>query len=56
MSEIMEEISHGGSEDEQSIDSMTTLALYCPHPNCVDIVRFEAHAPYGFVLPQSTQH
>ena len=24
-------------------------------PNCVDIVRFEAHTPHGFVLPQSTQ-
>ena len=27
-----------------------------PTPTCVDIVRFGAHAPHGFVLPQSTQH
>ena len=27
MFEIMEEISHGGSEDEQIIESITTLAL-----------------------------
>ena len=26
MYKIMEEISHGGSKDEQTIDSMTTLA------------------------------
>ena len=24
-------------------------------PTCVDIVRFETHAPHGFILPQSTQ-
>ena len=53
MFEIMEEISHGGSEDEQIIESITTLALPSKITNlkprfiAVDIARRAALA-----LPQ----